>query len=65
MTGVRRAVREDAGQAMAEYGIALAMASGLRWLMRVPQLVADDPWRAAAIAGAFVLVVAFMTRPAR
>jgi hypothetical protein len=65
MTGVRRAVRDDAGQAMAEYGIALAMAAGLRWLVRLPQLVADDPWRAAGIAAAFVLVVAFMTRPAR
>jgi hypothetical protein len=65
MRGVRRAVRDDAGQAMAEYGIALAMAAAVRWVERVPQLVADDPWRAAAVAVAFVVVTAWFSRPAR
>ena len=65
MRGVRHAIRDDGGQAMAEYGIALAMAAGLRWAQRLPQIIADDPWRAAAVAAAFVIVTAWVTRPAR
>jgi ElaB/YqjD/DUF883 family membrane-anchored ribosome-binding protein len=65
MRGVRSAVRADAGQAMAEYGIALAMASALQWAQRLPEFVANDPWTAAGIAAAVVAVVAIMTRPAR
>ncbi len=65
MTAARRAVRDEAGQAMAEYGIALAMAAALRWVERLPQIVTDDPWRAAAVVGGVVLVLAWATRPAR
>jgi hypothetical protein len=65
MRGVRRAIRDDAGQAMAEYGIALAMAAGLRFLQRLPEIAANDPWTVGAAAAAFVAVVLFMSRPAR
>ena len=65
MRGVRRVVQDDGGQAMAEYGIALAMAAGIRWVQRLPQLFADDPWRVAAVVAAFVIVTAWVSRPAR
>jgi hypothetical protein len=65
MTAARRAIHDDAGGAMAEYGIALAAATGVAWLQRLPQVVADDPWRASAVAAAFVALVVFMSRPAR
>ena len=65
MRGVRRVMRDDAGQAMAEYGIALAMAAGIRWAQRIPELIANDPWTAAGIAAGFVAVVVFFSRPAR
>jgi hypothetical protein len=65
MQGVRRLVHSDAGQAMAEYGIALAMAAGIRWVQRLPQLFADDPWRVTAVVVGFVIVTAWVSRPAR
>ncbi len=50
-----RRQRDDAGQALTEYAILLALVSGLNWLQRVTQSILDQP--PALIAGGVLVVV--------
>ena len=48
--------RADAGQAMTEYAILLALVSGLNWLQRVTQSILEQP-PAMLVGGVVVIVV--------
>jgi len=59
---LRRLARDDGGQALAEYGIILALMGGAGWLQNAAQRIAADPKEIVIGAAALVLVLAWMTR---
>jgi hypothetical protein len=60
---VERPRRHDAGQALAEYGIVLALASGLRWIGNLTGGVLDQPPMVLLGGGvAAVAIVYIVTR---
>jgi len=51
-----RPTRHDAGQALTEYAILLALVSGLNWVERLTHTVAEAPLTAVLIGMAVVAV---------
>ncbi len=52
-----RPTRDDAGQALTEYAILMALVAGLNWLERLTETLAEAPPSAWLVGGAVVVVV--------
>jgi len=61
---LRRLERDDSGQALAEYGIALALGAALGWFENLAHVIGDQP-PAVLLGGGLILVVLgwVVTRP--
>ena len=56
---LRRLGRDDAGQALAEYGIALAMVAGMNFLEGIASRLAGMSTSAMVLSGAVVAVTVY------
>lgn len=54
--GLERPGRENAGQALTEYAILLALVAGLNWLERLTHTITEAPLTALLVATAVVVV---------
>ena len=57
LASLERPTRDDAGQALTEYAILLALVAGLNWLERLTHTITEAPL-SAWLVGAAVVVVA-------
>ncbi len=55
-----RSRREAAGQALAEYGILLALVSGASWIRQLSDRVLAEPYTALLIGAGAVVVLGFL-----
>jgi len=51
--------RDDAGQALTEYAILLALVAGLNWLERLTHTITEAPLSAWLVGAAVVVVAGF------
>jgi len=54
--------RDDAGQALTEYAILLALVAGLNWLERLTHTITEAPLSAWLVGAAVVVVAGFAFR---
>ena len=54
--------RDDAGQALTEYAILLALVAGLNWLERLTHTITEVPLSAWLVGAAVVVVAGFAFR---
>ena len=59
LASCKRFGRDDAGQALTEYAILLALVTGANWLGRLTHTIAEQPLTALLVAGAVVVVFGY------
>ena len=62
LAGLGSPTRDDAGQALTEYAILLALVAGLNWLERLTHTITEVPLSAWLVGAAVVVVAGFAFR---
>ena len=62
LASLGRPTRDDAGQALTEYAILLALVSALNWLERLTHTITEAPLGAWLVGAAAVVVAGFAFR---
>jgi len=62
LASLGRPTRDDAGQALTEYAILLALVSALNWLERLTHTITEAPLGAWLVGAAVVVVAGFAFR---
>jgi hypothetical protein len=61
VASLERPTRDDAGQALTEYAILLALVAGLNWVERLTHTITEAPLT-AVLVGAVVVVIGLAFR---
>ena len=59
LASCKRFGRDDAGQALTEYAILLALVTGANWLGRLTHTIAEQPLTALVVGSMVVVVVGY------